>query len=104
MTSTTHRESGLPNGSGRPSEGSRDELEQLRTRVAQLEAELVEVQASANAAVGEWQKRAYWLDRLHIDLNRLMQMPGAEQLRLLLKGARALYWRLKLIKRRLSGQ
>lgn len=83
---------------------ARDELERLRARIAQLEAELVEVQASTNAAVADWQERAYWLDRLHIDLNRLMGRPGAEQLRLLLKGARAVYWRLKQLKRRLSGR
>jgi hypothetical protein len=80
------------------------ELERLRTRVAALEAELVEVQRSANSAVAEWQERAYWLDRLHIDLNRVMQRPGAEQLRLLLKGVRSAYWRLKQLKRRLSGR
>jgi hypothetical protein len=87
-----------------PGEKPRDELERLRERIAQLEAELVEVQASTNAAVAEWQERAYWLDRLHIDLNRAMQRPGAEQLRLLLKGARTVYWRLKLVKRRLTGR
>jgi hypothetical protein len=93
--------SGQPRGSG---EQPREELERLRERVAALEAELVEVQTSANAAVAKWQERAYWLDRLHIDLNRAMQRPGAEQLRLLLKSARTVYWRLKLVKRRLSGQ
>ncbi len=101
--STPTSEHSLPSQAGALGQ-QHAELERLRERVAQLEAELVEVQASANAAVGEWQERAYWLDRLHIDLNRVMQRPGAEQLRLLLKGARALYWRLKLIKRRLSGQ
>ena len=80
------------------------EVEQLRARVVALEAELVDVQARANAAVGEWQERAYWLDRLHIDLNSAMQKPGAEQLRMLLKGVRAAYWRLKQLRRRLTGQ
>jgi hypothetical protein len=91
-----------------PETSSEQELQventRLRAHVVALEAELVEVQARTNAAVGEWQERAYWLDRLHIDLNRVMQRPGAEQLRLLLKGARTVYWRLKLLKRRLSGQ
>jgi hypothetical protein len=72
--------------------------------VATLEAELVEVQARADAAVAQWQDRAYWLDRLHIDLNALMRRPGANQLRLALKAARAVYWRLKLIARRLGGR
>jgi hypothetical protein len=80
------------------------EIERLRARVAALEAELVEVQARADAVVAEWQERAYWLDRLHIDLNAAMERPGANQLRLALKAARAIYWRAKLIKRRLLGQ
>jgi hypothetical protein len=84
--------------------GAQSELVQLRERVAALEAELLEVQTRANAAVADWQERAYWLDRLHIDLNSLMRRPGAEQLRLLLKGMRSAYWRLKLLKRRLSGR
>jgi hypothetical protein len=77
------------------------ENERLRERVAALESELVEVQTRANAAVAEWEERAYWLDRLHIDLNAVMRRPGANQLRLALKAVRAAYWQLKLIKRRL---
>jgi hypothetical protein len=80
------------------------ELVQLRERVAALEAELLEVQTRANAAVADWQERAYWLDRLHIDLNSLMRRPGAEQLRLLLKGLRGAYRRLKLLVRRVSAR
>jgi hypothetical protein len=82
----------------------RAENELLHARVSALESELVEVQARANAAVAHWQERAYWLDRLHIDLNALMRRPGANQLRLALKAVRAIYWRLKLIKRRLLKQ
>jgi hypothetical protein len=80
------------------------ENERLRGRVAALEAELVETQARANAAVAEWQERAYWLDRLHIDLNALMARPGANEVRVTLKAVRAIYWRLKRIKRILLGQ
>ena len=78
------------------------ENELLRARVASLETELVEVQARTNAAVAEWQERAYWLDRLHIDLNSLMERPGANELRLTLRAVRAGYWKLKQLKRRLS--
>jgi uncharacterized protein YlxW (UPF0749 family) len=77
------------------------EVERLRAHVSALESELAEVQARANAAVAEWQERAYWLDRLHIDLNALMRRPGANEARLTLRAMRSLYWRLKLIKRRL---
>jgi hypothetical protein len=78
------------------------ENERLRARVAALELELVEVQTRANTAVAEWQERAYWLDRLHIDLNALMARPGANEVRVTLKAVRAVYWWLKRIRRRLS--
>jgi hypothetical protein len=80
------------------------ENERLRERVAALEAELVDTQARANAAVAEWQDRAYWLDRLHIDLNSLMRRPGANLARVTLKAVRSAYWWLKRLMRRLSGQ
>ena len=79
------------------------ENERLRARVAALESELVEVQASTNAAIAQWQERAYWLDRLHLDLNKLMERPGANEARLALRAIRALFWRIKRIKRRLLG-
>ena len=79
------------------------ENELLRTRIAALESELVEVQARTNAAIGQWQERAYWLDRLHLDLNKLMERPGANELRLALRAVRSLFWRIKRIKRRLLG-
>src|SRR5271167_3369881 len=79
------------------------ENERLRARVAALESELLEVQARANAAVAEWQERAYWLDRLHIDLNAVMARPGAKEVRGVLKAVRAVFWRLKRIKRRMLG-
>lgn len=78
------------------------ELESLRSRVAALESELVEVQARANAAVGEWQERAYWLDRWHVDLNAVMRKPGAAQLRAALRALRWVVRGLTQIKRRLS--
>lgn len=79
------------------------ENELLRARVAALESELVEVQANTNAVIGQWQERAYWLDRLHLDLNRLMERPGANEVRLALRAVRSVIWRIKRIKRRLLG-
>lgn len=78
------------------------ENERLRARLSALEEELVEVQARANAAVGEWQERAYWLDRLHIDLNKLMERRGANEVRLALRALRSTFRRFKRLKRRLS--
>jgi tetrahydrodipicolinate N-succinyltransferase len=65
------------------------EVERLRARLAALEAELVEVQAHANDAVAEWQERAYWLDRWHLDLNALMRRRGTARVRGLLRAVRA---------------
>jgi hypothetical protein len=79
------------------------EVERLRACVASLEAELVETQARANTAVAEWQERAYWLDRWHVDLNAIMRRPGAAQLRGALRAVRGVAWRLKRIKRRLKN-
>jgi hypothetical protein len=77
------------------------EVERLRARVSSLEAELVEVQDRANTAVAEWQERAYWLDRWHLDLNALMRKPGAAQLRGAVRGIRAVTRAFRLAKRRL---
>lgn len=79
------------------------EVERLRARVAALESELVETQARANAVVAEWQERAYWLDRWHVDLNALMRKPGAGQLRGALRGARAVTRAFRQAKRRLRS-
>lgn len=65
------------------------ENERLRARIEALEAELVDVQARANAAVAEWQERAYWLDRWHLDLNAVMRRPGAAEARAALRAIRA---------------
>lgn len=80
-----------------------EENERLRTRVTELESELVEVQARANAAVGKWQERVYWLDRWHLDLNALMRRPGAAELRGALRVARSITRMIRLAKRRLRS-
>ena len=76
------------------------ELERLRARVAALEAELVEVQARANAAVAAAQEQAYWLERWHIDLNAIMQKPGAAEFRAMLRAVRYVARLFRRIKRR----
>ena len=78
------------------------EIERLRARVASLEAELVEVQARANASVAEWQERAYWLDRWHLDLNALMRRPGAAELRAAARVVREVVRAFRRVKRSLS--
>ena len=54
------------------SDDLREENARLRARVAELERQLGEQAAAANAAIAAAQDRAYWLDRARIDLNRVM--------------------------------
>jgi tetrahydrodipicolinate N-succinyltransferase len=65
------------------------EVQHLHARLAALEVELLEAQAHANDAVAEWQERAYWLDRWHLDLNELMRRRGTAELRALLRAVRS---------------
>ena len=77
-----------------------------RARAEALEAELAERTARANEALAEAQRRTYWLDRLHIDLNALMARRGARSLVALLPLARELYrsgFHARQSGRRLSG-
>jgi hypothetical protein len=75
------------------------ENERLRARVTTLEAELVEVQTRTNAAVAEWQERAYWLDRWHVDLNALMRRRGASEFRAMLRAVRSVGRAYKRLRR-----
>jgi hypothetical protein len=52
--------------------GQQEDIETLRARVAELERELADRTARANAAVAAAQDRLYWLDRWHIDANRVL--------------------------------
>jgi hypothetical protein len=83
-----------------PSAGQQEraEVERLRTRVDQLERELAERTAKAEAAVAAAQDRSYWLDRARIDLNAVMRhRPARWAFEVLLALAKA----LMALKRRL---
>ena len=80
------------------------EVARLRARVAALEAELAEVEAWANRAVAAAQERVYWLDRWHLDLNRLMERPGAAEFRAAVRAVRAVYRFLNQLRRRLRSR
>ncbi len=49
------------------------ETERLRARIAELERELAEQAAAYNRLVAEAQEKTYWLDRLGLDLDRVMR-------------------------------
>ena len=76
-----------------------DELDELRRRVAELEGELAERTARANAAVAAAEDRSYWLERMRIDLNAVMRNPVARALfsvaLLAARVWRSLRWRLR---------
>ncbi len=75
------------------------EVEQLRARVEELERELAERTAKAEAAVAAAQQRSYWADRLPFDLNAVMPTRVGRAVFLVLLGTvRA----LQALKRRLS--
>ncbi len=75
----------------------------LRSRVAALEAELVEVQARTDAVVAHWQERAYWLDRWHLDLNALMRRRGAMEALGAVRVLRSAYRALKRARQRIGS-
>jgi hypothetical protein len=62
-----------------------------RARAEALERELAERSAQANEALADAQRRTYWLDRLHLDLNAVMARPAARRLVALLPLAREVY-------------
>jgi hypothetical protein len=78
------------------------EIERLRAQVAALERELVEQAARIERIVAETQRRTYWLDRWHVDLNALMERPGAAEFRALVRAARWIVRALKRVKRTLT--
>jgi hypothetical protein len=78
----------------------RDEIEVLRAQVAALEAQIAETEAWANRAVAEAQEKTYWLDRWHVDLNKLMRRESADRLR---AGARAIRAVVRRVRQLIGG-
>lgn len=79
------------------------ELAALRTRVAELEAELHDHAVRTAGLVAEAQEKLYWLERWHVDLDKLMAKPGAVPALDALKRVRGVARGTKKLKRRLLG-
>jgi hypothetical protein len=79
----------------------RTEVDALRARVAELEAERDELLRRTAATVAAAQERAYWLDRWHLDLNTLMANPWAGRLRGWARAVRGPLRAVRLLRRRL---
>lgn len=88
-------------GMSAPPDTEAREIERLRARVAELERELGEQAARANAAIAAAQERAYWLDRWHVDLNALMATRWGKYARALLRAIRTPIRAARVAKRRL---
>ncbi len=77
------------------------ENQQLRASIAELEEQLSAQSARTNEIVAQTQERIYWLDRWHIDLDKLLRVPGVSQGRALLRAIRAPFRLLKKAARKL---
>jgi hypothetical protein len=75
----------------------------LQARVAQLETELHAQAARTAALVAESQEKLYWLERWHVDLDKVMAKPGAIPALDALKRVRGIARTLRRFKRRLLG-
>jgi hypothetical protein len=82
----------------------RSEVEALRARVAELEAQLARQAQETAALVAEAQEKLYWLERWHIDLDRIMRKPGAIPTLNAVRGVRQALWRAKRLYRRARGR
>jgi uncharacterized coiled-coil protein SlyX len=80
------------------------ELAALRARVAELEDQLAQQAQATAGLVAEAQEKLYWLERWHVDLDRVMRKPGAVQVLDALRNARRVVWKGRLLKRRLLGR
>jgi hypothetical protein len=76
-----------------------DELELLQALVGTLEAELLELEASANRAVAEAQEKTYWLDRWRIDINVIMDRNAPQHVQAAAQRARTIYRTIMRVKR-----
>ncbi len=87
-----------------PAADPRDaEITALHARISELEAELAEQARRTAATVAEAQEKLYWLERWHVDLDKVMAKPGAVPALEALKSARGVVRSVKRTKRRLLG-
>lgn len=75
----------------------------LEARVLELEQELHDQAARTAAVVAESQEKLYWLERWHVDLDKVMARPGAVPALETLKRARSLVRSVRRLRRRLTG-
>lgn len=80
------------------------ELAALRARVAELEEQLAEQTQATARLVADAQEKLYWLERWHVDLDRLMARPGAIPALNAVRALRKAAWAVRRRKRLLLGR
>jgi hypothetical protein len=75
------------------------EVEALRARVAELERELADRTARANAVVAAAQDRIYWLDRWRIDPNRVLGSRAGQRAFVIARHVRRMIGRIRRLAR-----
>jgi hypothetical protein len=80
------------------------EVEALHARIADLEAQLAEQTRVTNELVARSQEKLYWLERWHIDLERVMSRRSAQLALQALKPIRESFRALRKLKRRATGR
>jgi hypothetical protein len=80
------------------------EIAALRARVAELEGELSRKDAETARLVATSQEKLYWLERWHVDLDRVMAKPGAIPLLDALRSSRKVVWQVRKLARKLTGK
>ena len=86
-----------------PGDAATDEVAALRARVAELEQQLAEKDRATAQLVAQSQEKLYWLERWHIDLDRVMAKPGALRALETLRALRLQIWKLRRFKRKILG-
>jgi uncharacterized coiled-coil protein SlyX len=79
------------------------EVEALRARVAELEGQLAQQARATNEIVARSQEKLYWLERWHVDLDKVMSKPGAQQTLEGVKRLRGAVRAMRRTKRRIVG-
>ena len=78
------------------------EVERLRRRVAELEAQLEQQSRATNAIVARSQEKLYWLERWQIDIERVMGRRSAQVALEAVKRVRGVVWALKRARRKVA--
>jgi uncharacterized coiled-coil protein SlyX len=79
------------------------EVDALRARIAELETELADQARTTNTLVAQAQEKLYWLERWHVDLDKVMARPGALQALEIMRWLRGMSRSVRRLKRRLLG-